>query len=396
MVGVHFALADFVTGGPIVDLPVMKGATWASQINRADALSCTVNLRDAETLALDLRAATEPNKTVLLARNDVGRILAWGIIGPSRKWSENAQQLVISAAGVEESYFGKTLVGPAAARTASLVITEEGVRVPNPLLNFVFADETLDFGILFPSMTLGSIGRSLVAQRLTWPGSPTVFVLPAVVTGDHDRTYEFADMQTVGEALLELTNSEDGPDFAFRAEYSGDGRTLIYRMLHGTEAVPALGQYAGAWAIGGSLSPISNLEIEDDIGDFATASWATGGKSSGTVLASRALKDSLFLADGYPSTDFVDSSRGTVKKQSTMDAYARSGLRYAGKVRRTLTFNVRADAKPGIGEFNVGDTLNLDVPNDHPYLLKSMLIRVTSIKGDEAGLDMAIGADVIG
>ena len=48
MAGVFYALANFVDGGPILDLPVNPGASWASQLNRPDALSCEIDARDDE------------------------------------------------------------------------------------------------------------------------------------------------------------------------------------------------------------------------------------------------------------------------------------------------------------------------------------------------------------
>ena len=87
MPGVTYGLADFVTGGPILDLPVMEGATWGAQINRPDSVDCTIDMRDPDALALDLRSSSEPNKTILFARTDDDVILAWGLIGDDgRTW----------------------------------------------------------------------------------------------------------------------------------------------------------------------------------------------------------------------------------------------------------------------------------------------------------------------
>ena len=119
MAGVSYALADFRTGGPILDLPVQEGATWAAQLNRPDALSCSVDMNDPDALALDLRSSSEPKKTVLLARTDDDVVLAWGLID-SREWDEDARTLQLTAGGVWGSYFGKTIIAPASARTAEL------------------------------------------------------------------------------------------------------------------------------------------------------------------------------------------------------------------------------------------------------------------------------------
>lgn len=88
MGGVTFALVDFKTGGPIVDLPIEEGAGWTSQLNRADSLSCSVALRSKEARALDLRSSATPGKALMVARTDE-RILAWGLIS-ARSWDEDS------------------------------------------------------------------------------------------------------------------------------------------------------------------------------------------------------------------------------------------------------------------------------------------------------------------
>ena len=176
MPGVSYGLADFVTGGPIIDLPVMEGATWGALLNRPDILSCTIPLRDVDTRSLDIRAASEPQKTVLFARDDNDRILAWGIVGNDRTWNEDEQALELSAIGVEKSFFGRSIIAPASALTAPMIVN----GVPNAALNTSLI-----------GWSLGTIGKKLVAQRLAWPGAPTPFILPPDEVGIHERNYGF-------------------------------------------------------------------------------------------------------------------------------------------------------------------------------------------------------------
>lgn len=383
MPGVSYALADFVTGGPIVDLPVLEGAPWSAQLNRPDSVSCTVDLNDADALALDLRSASEPKKTVLLARTDTDRILAWGLID-SRAWDDDARTLELTGIGIRSGYFANTIIGPATALTAPLTVVDPlnpSLKVPNPAL-----DTTLT------NLSLGSIGKRLVQARLAWPGAPAVpFILPPDEVAGHERTYLFSALKSIDKALTELSDVEGGPDFAFDAERAPDELSLLYIMRHGTEANPRLGVRAGSW----SLDQITGLKIIDDGSTIASASWATAGKSAGQALMSRALNSSLVAESGYPPLDVVDTTHNDVSVQTTLDSYAAENIDYAKTPDRTLSFKVRGDAKPGLGEFRPGDIVGIDVPEGHPYLIKGFDVRITSISGDETGLDLDIGCVIL-
>ncbi|UYL87150.1 minor tail protein [Microbacterium phage OscarSo] len=387
MAGVSFALADFVTGGPILDLPVMKGASWSAQLNRPDELTCKVDMRDPDALALDLPSSSEPRKTVLLARTDDDVILAWGVIG-DRTWDEDKRTLELSAAGVLSSYFGKTIIAPSSALTAALLTTDaEGYPIVNPALDTTFT-----------GFSLGTIGKKLIAQRLAWPGAPIPFDLPAdeIAPADesHTRTYLFASLKSIGSALQDLMGVENGPDFAFDAQRASDGISLRYVMRHGTEARPRIGTDIGAWSLG-QVSPITGLKITDDGDTIASAAWLTAGRSSGAALLSRARNDSLVTASGYPPLDAVDTSHSDVSVPATLDAYARELIRYSAAMTRDVSFTVRADASPALGQYRPGDTVTLDVPEDHPYLSSSIPIRITSISGDESGKTVKVGCVVL-
>lgn len=383
MAGVSFGLADFVTGGPIVDLPVKKGASWAAQLNRPDELSCSVNLRDPDALALDLRSSTEPKKTIMIARTDADTILAWGVI-TGREWDEDERTLQISAGGVWSSFFGSSLIAPSDALTAALITLDaEGYPTVNPALNTV-----LD------GYSLGTIGKKLVAQRLTWPGAPVVFDLPSDEVGTRRREYLFSDLKMVGSALTDLTNVENGPDFAFDAQRSSDGLSLRYVMRHGSEANPRIGTDLGAaWSLG-NLSPVTKLKVSDKGDKMGSAAWLSAGRSSGAALFTRRLNVAM-IAAGYPPLDSVDTSHSDVSDQATLDEYGDELARFASAPTRDISFTVRADAFPALGAYRPGDTMTLDVPEGHPYLVDDIPIRITSISGDERGKTVEIGCVIL-
>lgn len=384
MPGVSFGLADFVSGGPIVDLPIMKGASWGVQLNRPDKLSCKIDMRDPDALALDLRSASEPNKTIMIARTEDDIILAWGLIPDGgRTWDEDKKVLSLSATGVGSSYFGECIVAPASSLTAPLIVPDaEGYPVVNPAL-----DTTIS------GFSHGTIMKKLVAQRLAFPGAPTVFDLPADEIGTRSQTWSFASMKSIGSALEDISKQEAGPDFAFDAQRAPDGLSLRYVMRHGSEATPRLGTDVGVWALGES-SPITGLSIKDAVAAGASVGWMTAGKQSGAALISR-VRNAAMLAAGYPPMDVVDTSRSDVSVQATLDSYNLANVNDAAKTIRDLSFNVRADATPALGAYRPGDRVVLDVPDGHPWHTSSIPIRITSISGDEAAKSVKIGCVIL-
>lgn len=383
MAGVSFGLVNFVNGGPILDLPVKKGASWAAQLNRGDALSCSIDMRDDKTRALDLRSATEPKKTVLFARNDDDVILAWGPID-ERTWNEDDYELELSASGVLSSYFGNTIIGPASALSAPLVALDaEGFPIVNPALDTKFV-----------GYSLGTIGKKLIQQRLAWPGSPSAFILPPDEISTNEREYLFASLKSVGAALSDLTNVVNGPDFAFDARRASNGLSLEYVLRHGTAAQPRIGNHVGTWSLG-ELTPLTKFTVTDSGEDLGSAAWLSAGRSAGAALFSRAVDTSLVALSGYPPMDLVDTSHGDVSIQATLDDYAEELIRYGGALTRDLKFTVQADATPALGQYRPGDTITIDAPREHPYLTGSIDIRVTSISGDEEAKEITVGCVVL-
>ena len=384
MAGVSYALADFVTGGPILDLPVREGASWAAQLNRADAVTCSIDLNDDDAKKLDLRSSSEPNKTILVARTDADVVLAWGLIGDDgRVWDEDAGVLELSATGISGAWLGSNPIAPASALSLPLIVPDaEGYPVVNPAL-----DTTIS------GVSQGTIGKRLVEQLLTWPGAPTVFDLPPDEIGTRTQTYLFASFKSVGAALDDLVKQENGPDFAFDAARASNGLGLRYVMRHGSEANPRIGTHVGVWGLGPG-SPVTGLKISDAVAGGVSAGWMSAGKQAGSPILSRAL-NSAMIAAGYPPMSVVDTSHSDVSVQATLDSYNAENIRDAATVTRDLSFTVRADASPALGAYRPGDTITLDVPDGHPWLTVPIPIRITSISGDEAGLEVKIGCVIL-
>lgn len=385
MAGISYGLVDFVSGGPILDLPVKTGATWSAQLNRPDALTCEVDMRDPDALALDLRASTEPMKTLLIARNEDDVIIAWGLIpDDGRSWDEDTYTLSLVAQGIWSSYFGATVIGPPSILTGKLTaLDSDGFLVVNPALNTTIS-----------GVSHGTIGKRLIQQRLAFPGAPTVFDLPPDEIGFRQQEYEFASMKKIGPALDDLVRQEGGPDFAFDAARAPGGVGLRYSLRHGSEENPRIGANVGSWSFGGVDSPVSKLKLDDAVSAGASLGLMTAGRNVGEALVSRIRNQSL-VASGYPPFDVVDTSHSDVSKQETLDSYNRENMAEAEHAIRDLSFTVQGDATPALGEYRPGDRLTLDPPERHPWHTGPIPIRITSMSGDETGEKVEIGCVIL-
>lgn len=401
--GVRYILANFLTGDTIAEVPVMKGATWSLVLNKPDALACTIDFRDPDTRRLDPRSITEPRKTILLAATEDDTVLAWGQVDGKRSWDEDNQKLSITASGGWD-YFNRTIIGTAAARTTALV--DALYQQPNTALDVTIAN-----------VSRATIAKRLMLQRLSWPGAsmPFTFYADETVSG-RTVTYPFIDLKTIGTAISDLVAQNNGPDFDFMAAIRPDGLGYTYPVRAGTEATPFLGAQVGSWPMSGDASPISGLSVEDDFVDFAVAVWATSqaqdsvGKS--ITLASRQLNDALRASGGYPPEDLVDTSHSDVSVQSTLDDFAIEDMTQSGTYTRSLDFSVASfnqdgsAVNPRLGQYRCGDYVNLDF-DANPYLTGidpitgaavgslSIPTRITSISGDEAGLQAKVACQVV-
>lgn len=376
---VRFGVADFITGRVIATLPVMGGASWAVMLNKADALSCSIDLRDPGARALDIMSITEPLKHVLFAETEYGDILAWGQIGEDREYDADDRVLTLHAEG-GWSYFDNLATLNASAAGAQLTVG----GVPQSQYDSQFLGSTLS----------GLVAR-FVRQALEWPGSPTTFVVPADEAGSSRRQYAAIDLKPVGEVLSDLTEVEGGPDIAFDARYRSDGRTLEFPVRIGRGSNPLLGSNVGEWGYGGDQSVVSKLKLTGRE-SLATDVFMVAGKSQSTTLSSHALNRSLSTMQGYPPRHLIDTSRTNVNEQDTLDAYAREQQAYASRSARELSFTVRADATPALGQYRPGDAVSLVIGRGDPVISeRTILVRITGFSGNEVSDEVPITCSII-
>lgn len=370
MPGIRFALSDFVTGGPLLDVPINEGASWATVLNKADSVSCDIDMRDLDTQDLDIISAATPKKAVLSAITEDNFVLGWGVLS-EHEWSDDDSRLDLTGSGFWQ-YLDENAIMPASARTATLVMPDGSI---NPALDTLIND-----------VSLGTVGKRLVQQLLSWPGTPAMtYQADEVVTG-RTAPYTFASFKRIAAALNDLVKREKGPDFAFDAAIAANGLDLAYSMRFGTEAKPQLGEYKGSWSVGGEDSPVKGLKVTVIGDDVATSGWMNGGKQGSRLLMSRILNDAM-VTDGYAPRMFIDTTHSDVVLQATLDAYNADNVAYAAGPIMKISFSVRGDAPSlPLGQYRCGDWVDLDVGDGNRRLPEGLYrCRIVGISGDETG-----------
>lgn len=386
---VRYILADFLTGSTITELPVKEDATWALALNKADALSCSIDFRDEGVRALDPRSITEPEKTVVLAVTDDDIVLAWGVIDPKRSGNDSDKELALNASGAW-AYWDRCLIGTSAMRTTPFIVN----NAPNTTLDRTFS-----------SLDLATIGKRLMQDRLGWPGATMPFTFFADRSGSRSMSYSVAELKTIGSGLTDLNQRDNGPDFDFTATLNSNGLGYSFPVRAGTEANPFLGSFVGSWSTAGEASPISDLTWDDDFADFATAAWmkSQGTSASGkqVTLGARVLNDALRIGGGYPPIDYVETAHTDVNDQGTLNDYAAEASVYASRYQRSFSFSVNSyfpdgtAVTPKLGQYRPGDYVDLDFDTHWYFGTTTMRVRITGVSGDVAGNSVKVSAQQV-
>lgn len=359
---------EIVGGKRIVDVPFTEGS-YEDTLNGIGSLSCTVPLYDSEVAELLLRVTAAPTRTLLgLLVND-----RFQQLGPVWKhsYSRNKRQLKLSAAN-SWSYWNYRALLALNADSTSLLLADGS---PNPATNFNVSD-----------LDLGTIAKRAVQAMNDRPGQYLPMVYEADRTGTNERNILGADLKIGGSFLTDLTNVENGPDIRFDGRWNAKRDGVEILMRTGTAAEPRLFQSGPPhrWDFSVKDSTIRNLEIEIDGQSMADVVYTTGGRTDDKVIMDRQY-NANFRKQGYPRMDLVDTSHSSVVRLSTLAGHGRENIRQSSLPRNFISFEVRADAVPLAGEYQVGDYCELIIDGD-PYLPKGTYRRrIVQLSGNLTG-----------
>lgn len=352
-------IADLLTGRRIVPIPYVS-YTWSQRRNRAEECTVVVNVIDEDVKVLDLRNAATVGKTALAIVEEIGGGEWFACAGPlgQPSYDRDKGQKTLPGKGIRRFWEDRTVL-PVAALTidpALFVIADPSdttKTMPNPAVATVLT-----------GWSFGTLIKKILAQMMAWPASALPIVLPADVVGTHEKTYDGVDFKSVDSAIADIIARENGPDVAVPARYQADRRGVEWVLQTGTDEQPEIrSQSVHRWVISAEHTSTRGLKVDWDGDGLASVSWATGGRSSDTALVERA--SSTFLTDaGFPLRETLDTSHTDVVDRTTLADYAGANLGRAQGAVELWVFQVKKDEPPYLGQYNVGDWVDLIIEGD--------------------------------
>lgn len=338
-------MGDLLTGRRILDVPFMA-ASWSVEINGPGTVTATVDLRDPAVAALGMWNASMPGKTFLAAASG-DLIFEAGPIW-SRAYNRDSGQLTLTAKGLW-SYFDHRTVLP--------FIGDQ------PVVDATTGESAAYANTALTGMHLGTIGKRLVQQSMTWPGGNLPIDFEPDKSGDNERNYLGAELPVIGQMLDNLTGVENGPDIEFRPRFSADklGVRWLYRSGDprlGSQTVHLIDASVAA-------SPVESLTDSESADMMGSLGWCSGGRSADVALIERHL-DTRLLDAGFPLLERLDTSRSSVTQVATLKAYAAELARNGDRPMSSWTATVRmgGEGEPRLGELWNGDTADFKIRRD--------------------------------
>lgn len=406
----RYLLANLKDGRGLQSVPVMTGP-WGTKLGNPDDVSVTIDLRDSDVQALDLRNIAAKAKTILAAVEG-DTIMAAGPVWADH-YDRDAATLKLDAKGIR-SIFDHRYVLPVVAATTPLTgwLTPDpkdpSKTVPNPSLATVYS------GVSYATMA-----KRLIQQALSWTNGNLPIDLsgiPDEVAAGIVQSWEGVDFTTLRAAIDNLSNLDGGPEIEFRPRFTADKLGIVFAAQMGTTAQPQVfSAQRPRWNVTAPETPVSGFTTDGDATVLASNSWAMGGRSGGTVLVSRATSSGLTDA-GFPLLEVSDSSHSSVDRQPTLDSYARQNLADSQAPIETWAFTADAypvdengnQAGPQVGSYQTGDYAELHfdkfVPASEdgktpqrgdPYLRSGndgqpYVHRILALSGDEKGVAVKV------
>lgn len=402
----RYILGNLRTGRRILDLPVLTGP-WDVRLNTAGSITCTVDMNDPDVQRLDLRNTSTPAQTFLgVVEGD--KIMEAGPIW-TRTYSRDTRILELGAKGLA-SYFDFRLILPLLAKT--LPVDQWTVEVPDPAdpgSTIVVPNPLL--ATMVDGVSLGTRAKRLIQQARLWTGGNLPIVFQADEAADRTKTYNAIDFKSVLEAIEDIANMENGPEFDFMPRFTADQLGAEWLFRTGTEAQPLITSTAvPLWDVTRPESPVSNLQVDEDGSKLRSLAWQQGGKQDDDVLVARAY-DSTLVDANYPLMESIDTSHSTVSEQATLDGYAAANVEAGRRAQEIWSFTAKANprdkdgrpAGPLVGSYQKGDYAQLVLEKwrpatedlaerGDPFLQDGGITdhRIIGLAGDEKGVDVKV------
>jgi hypothetical protein len=356
----RYLLYDLLTNTPITELP-LNGVSFTEQLNSAGTFSATLLITDANEAALSVIQGTQPARTALYVErsdlpNNVGRSLVWGGIIWGRTYNSTSQTISITAREFE-SYMEKVFIFP-------------------------FELQGTTFGSLTQPYVYNNIDQFQMVQQLiaglqfSVPGVGNRNIgitVPALSSGVNvSVTYTGADLKTYYQALLDLSQSNNGFDFNVDVYYDGTGTPQKVLNL----GYPRIGY---VYTAGDPNAP--TLQLPGNILDYDY--FEDGSIVANEAVAVGSNVYSLYQSEDYSAkgwpTLMASFSFPDITSQSLITALAAGRNAALAYPPTTLKVTQIASQQPTVGVVNPGDDVRVIINDARFPTGLNAVYRVTAI-----------------
>jgi hypothetical protein len=323
----RYLLADLITNAVIAELP-LTSVNYTQQLNSYGTCSAQIMLSDPGEANMNISAATIPGRTALYIDRD--GVLVWGGIIWSRNYDSDNQSISIVAMEFE-SYFDHRRINTTQTfnNTDQLSIVRSLITTAQSVIN-------------------GNIGIVL--------GTETSGLLI-------NRTFGAYEQKTVYTAILELSQSGSGFDFAIIPSYSSTGAIVKTLQL----GYPLLGN---RWSASNASSPVFEFPAGNTVsysyaedGSIVANSFTAIGSGSNEGQQQQTATNIAQLQAGWPlledTANYMD-----INDLTLLGNLAVGRLAAVSNPPVALQMVVPPYSDPNLGTYAIGDDIRVRIRDD--------------------------------
>lgn len=334
----RYLFADLRTNTMIAELPLYN-VSFNTPLNGVGSFSGICPLTGgADIKKLDPLNATQKARTALYAESD--GVLIWGGIVWASNYTSDGAGLQITASDFFSYFLDKRFIYDTLTYTGidQLVIARDILSYAQNRVGPVGSYVGFSYG--------GDIGLTL--------GSETSGVL-------RDRTYNGYEAKSVGGAVMDLAQVNNGFDFGVLVNWVSNVSTKTLGLYYPRRGVAATNSGL-VWEFPGNISRVG---FPEDGKSTANSVTSYGAGNADNKLKSTAVDTSLIDA-GYPLLE-SNSTHGDVTVQNTLNDWASAELKATSSPLFLPELDIRLDKDPKLGSFTPGDEFRFIYNGPYAY-----------------------------
>lgn len=334
----RYLFADLRTNVMIAELP-MTGVTFNTPLNGVGAFSGVCPLTGSAVLKkIDPLSALQKSRTALYVESD--GVLLWGGIVWLSDYTSDGSGIQVNASEFFSYFVDKRFIYDTLTYTATdqLVIARDLLSYAQnqigPVGNYVGFSNGGDIGL-----TLGSEVSGVL----------------------RDRTYNGYEAKSIGGAIIDLSQVQNGFDFGTLVNWVSNVATKTLGLFYPRRGVAATNSGL-VWEYPGN---VAKVHFPEDGKSMANALTSWGAGNADNKLKATAVDTSLIDA-GYPLLE-ANTSHGDVTVQSTLNDWAAAELKAVSYPIFIPGIEIRTDKAPVLGSFTPGDEFRFIYNGPYAY-----------------------------